>query len=155
MVSKTNTRGRAEVPEVSQESSVAEHSSPADERRTVGYVSFEQTLAESPELRAYLESDEGKSGMRELVLQHQIYKLRTLRKSLGITQVQLAARLGVSQIRISQIENGRLEKFELGTLIRYVEALGGELELGVAIAGRRINLLDIEQADAADTAEAG
>jgi transcriptional regulator with XRE-family HTH domain len=91
--------------------------------------------------------------MRELVLQHQIYKLRTLRKSLGVTQVQLAARLGVSQIRISQIENGRLEKFELGTLIRFVEALGGELELGVAIAGRRINLLDIEQADATDTTE--
>jgi DNA-binding XRE family transcriptional regulator len=106
-------------------------------------VSFEQTLAESPELRAYLESDEGKSGMRELVLQHQIYKLRTLRKSLGITQVQLAARLGVSQIRISQIENGRLEKFELGTLIRYVEALGGELELGVAIGGERFSLLEI------------
>jgi len=105
--------------------------------------------------REYLASDDAKHGMRELVLQHQIYKLRTLRKSQGITQVQLAARLGVSQIRISQIENGRLEKFELGTLIRYVEALGGELELGVAIAGRRINLLDIEQADATDTTEAG
>ncbi len=106
-------------------------------------MSLSQTLAESPELRAYLESDEGKSGMRELVLQHQIYKLRTLRKSLGITQVQLAARLGVSQIRISQIENGRLEKFELGTLIRYVEALGGELEVGVAIGGERFSLLEI------------
>jgi predicted XRE-type DNA-binding protein len=49
----------------------------------------------------------------------------------------------VSQIRISQIENGRLEKFELGTLIRYVEALGGELELGVAIGRERFSLLEI------------
>jgi glucose-6-phosphate-specific signal transduction histidine kinase len=52
------------------------------------------------------------------------------------------------------VESGE-QGFGLGTLIRYVEALGGELELGVAIGGRRINLLDIEQADAAETTDAG
>lgn len=82
--------------------------------------------------------------MRELVLSHQIYKLRMLRKALGVTQVELAARLGVSQIRISQIENGKLERFELGTLLRYVEALGGSLELNVVLGAERLNLLEIE-----------
>ena len=66
-----------------------------------------------------------------------------VRKSLGITQVQLAKKMGVSQIRISQIENGKLESFELGTLIRYVEALGGTLNMSVELAGKRLELLNI------------
>lgn len=81
--------------------------------------------------------------MRELVLTHQIYRLRLVRKSLGITQVQLAKKMGVSQIRISQIENGKLESFELGTLLRYIEALGGTLSMSVELDGKKLELLDI------------
>lgn len=74
---------------------------------------------------------------------HQAHRLRLLRKSLGVTQVQLAKKLKVSQIRISQIENGKLEKFELGTLNRYVEALGGTLNLGVTVGDKTLDLLSI------------
>ena len=81
--------------------------------------------------------------MRELVLTHQIYRLRLVRKSLGITQVQLAKKMGVSQIRISQIENGKLESFELGTLLRYIEALGGTLSMSVELDGKKLELLNI------------
>ena len=35
------------------------------------------------------------------------YELRQIRKSLGITQQQVAASMGVSQKRISDIESGR------------------------------------------------
>lgn len=66
-----------------------------------------------------------------------------MRKKLGITQIELAARMGVSQIRVSQIENGKLESFEVGTLIRYVEALGGSLSMSVEIDGKRLELLNI------------
>jgi transcriptional regulator with XRE-family HTH domain len=76
-------------------------------------------------------------------LSHQVHRLRLLRKSLGVTQVQLAKKLKVSQIRISQIENGKLEKFELGTLNRYVEALGGTLNLGVTVGDKTLDLLSI------------
>jgi transcriptional regulator with XRE-family HTH domain len=57
--------------------------------------------------------------------------------------VQLAKKMGVSQIRISQIENGKLESFELGTLIRYVEALGGELSITVRMGDKQLELLEI------------
>jgi transcriptional regulator with XRE-family HTH domain len=66
-----------------------------------------------------------------------------VRKRRGITQVQLAKKMGVSQIRISQIENGKLESFELGTLIRYVEALGGELSITVRLGDKQLELLDL------------
>ena len=57
--------------------------------------------------------------------------------------MQLAKKMGVSQIRISQIENGKLESFELGTLIRYVEALGGELSITVRLGDKQLELLDL------------
>ena len=96
-----------------------------------------------PGTQEYLTSDEARAGLRELALTHQIFRLRLVRKSLGITQVQLAKKMGVSQIRISQIENGKLESFELGTLIRYVEALGGTLNIRVELAGKHLELLNI------------
>mgnify|MGYP006080632307 FL=1 len=104
---------------------------------------LEAELEANPKLREYMESDEHKSFERELVLSHQIYRLRLVRKRLGITQVELAKRMGVSQIRISQIENGKLESFELGTLVRYVEALGGKLSMSVELEGKHLELLNI------------
>ena len=98
----------------------------------------------------YLTTEEAKAGLRELVLTHQIYRLRLVRKKLGITQVELAKRMGVSQIRISQIENGKLESFELGTLIRYIEALGGKLSLRVELDGKQLELLNITPDTLAD-----
>ena len=44
-----------------------------------------------------------------------------------MTQTQLAAQLSLSQSRVSRIE--REEDVQLSTLRRYVQALGGELEL--------------------------
>ena len=104
---------------------------------------LEAELEANPKLREYMESDEHRSFERELVLSHQIYRLRLVRKRLGITQVELAKRMGVSQIRISQIENGKLESFELGTLIRYVEALGGKLSMSVELEEKHLELLNI------------
>lgn len=57
--------------------------------------------------------------------------------------MQLAKKMGVSQIRISQIENGKLESFELGTLLRYIEALGGTLSMSVELDGKKLELLNI------------
>ena len=54
-------------------------------------------------------------------------RLAELRESRGLTQVQLAERLGVSQVNVSRIE--RAEDTQLSTINRYVEALGGRLEL--------------------------
>ena len=57
------------------------------------------------------------------------YELRQIRKSLGITQQQVAESMGVSQKRISDIESGRPGAIQLDTLSRYAKSLGGSLEI--------------------------
>lgn len=104
---------------------------------------LEEELESNPELKAYWYSPQGSLDRQQAALSHQIFRLRLVRKRRGITQVQLAKKMGVSQIRISQIENGRLESFELGTLIRYVEALGGELSITVRVGDKQLELLEI------------
>ena len=68
------------------------------------------------------------------------YKLREMREALNMTQVELAARLDVSQNRVSRIEHGDVERSQVDTLRRYVEALGGTLHVEVEYAGERIAL---------------
>jgi len=53
--------------------------------------------------------------------------LRELRQILGISQAQLAARIGKDQPELSRLERRR--DLKLSTLTRFVRALGGELEL--------------------------
>ena len=68
------------------------------------------------------------------------YALREVRLARGVTQRELAQRLGVSQNRISAIEKGQFHKAQLGTISRYVEALGGELIVQAQINGQSIRL---------------
>lgn len=53
--------------------------------------------------------------------------LADLRRSQGLTQIELAQLLGVSQPNVSKIEHG--EEVQLSTLASYIAALGGRLEL--------------------------
>lgn len=55
--------------------------------------------------------------------------LRELRKSLGITQAQMAEMLGKNQENISRFENR--PDVLVSKLREFVEALGGELEISV------------------------
>lgn len=67
--------------------------------------------------------------------------LRELRAALGFTQEQLASRLGVQQAAVSRLE--RRPDITLGSLRRYVEALGGELEINVRTPdGEQLKLVD-------------
>ena len=68
------------------------------------------------------------------------YKLRELREALAITQVELAAKIAVSQNRISRIEHGDIEKSQVDTLRKYVEAVGGTLRVEVEIGDTRFTL---------------
>lgn len=65
--------------------------------------------------------------------------LRELRALLGVTQEQLAERLGVQQAAVSRLE--RREDITLSSLRRYVDALGAELEINVrTAAGHTVRL---------------
>ena len=57
------------------------------------------------------------------------YHLAEERKRLGLTQKQVAASMGVTAGRVSQIENGDLDVNEVATLARYAQALGAKLRI--------------------------
>ena len=63
---------------------------------------------------------------RELI---EAYSLREARMASNMTQVQLAREIGVSQNRVSRMENGDLDAMSINSLRRYVAALGGTLTL--------------------------
>ncbi|GGM02995.1 MULTISPECIES: helix-turn-helix domain-containing protein [Micromonospora] len=58
------------------------------------------------------------------------HELAEMRKSVGLTQAEVAVSLGVSQARISQIEHGQVDS--LDTLRAYAEALGAEVSIVVS-----------------------
>ena len=64
--------------------------------------------------------------------------LREVRELAGKNQVDVAAALEKAQSEISKIENR--EDWLLSTLRRYVEALGGELEVVAVLGDKRLRL---------------
>ncbi|MEV2278411.1 XRE family transcriptional regulator [Nocardiopsis sp. NPDC049922] len=68
------------------------------------------------------------------------YRLRELREAAELTQVQLAERLHVSQNRVSGIERGDIERAQVDTLRRYVEAIGGRLHVEVEVGDQRFEI---------------
>ncbi len=69
------------------------------------------------------------------------HALREARNEGGMTQVQLAQAMGVSQNRVSRMERGDLATMSLDTIRRYVEALGGKVSLVADLPTGRVTLL--------------
>lgn len=65
-------------------------------------------------------------------------QLAEIRKQLGITQTELAETAGLTQARISQIENGKATS--LDTLRAYVAGLGGHLDIVARIGNIHLNV---------------
>ena len=65
------------------------------------------------------------------------YRLKEIRQAQDITQMQLATQLRVSQNRISQLEHGQINRSQVDTLRRYVEALGGQLSVEASFGDTR------------------
>lgn len=66
--------------------------------------------------------------------------LRALREAVGLTQEELAKRVEITQSQLSKLE--RRDDHRLSTLRRYVEALGGTLEISAIVDGKRIKLAE-------------
>lgn len=66
--------------------------------------------------------------------------LRALREAVGLTQGEVAQRIEITQSQLSKME--RREDHRISTLRRYVQALGGSLEICAVINGRRIKLAE-------------
>ena len=68
-------------------------------------------------------------------------RLTALREDAGLSQRELARRLGVSQPRVAAIE--RSHNVTIEVLEQYVEALGGKLEVNVVKGRRKTRLLGV------------
>ncbi|CAN5888810.1 hypothetical protein BH24CHL4_BH24CHL4_12280 [soil metagenome] len=89
------------------------------------YQLWRDELFSNPEFDKGFEEEAAKS---ELWLQ-----LADARHEAGLTQVQMAERLGVSQAQVARIEKRGYDAYTLTTLRKYVQALGGGYELVVSI----------------------
>ena len=87
------------------------------------YQEWQQALLASSEAKALYEEEAAK---KELWLQ-----LVEARQAAGLTQAELARRLGVSQAQVARIEKCGYDAYTLNTLRRYVQALGRTLEVVV------------------------
>ena len=70
--------------------------------------------------------EDGKQELLASVLGH---RLAEVRKARGLTQQQVADRMGVTKGRVSQIEQGKISGQDV--LVRYAAALGGRLHQAI------------------------
>jgi predicted transcriptional regulator len=67
--------------------------------------------------------------------------LKELRQDLDVTQTELARTADMTQSEMSRLESRADHR--VSSLRRYVEALGGEIEITAIIGGRRVKLTDV------------
>jgi predicted XRE-type DNA-binding protein len=81
-------------------------------------------LADAEHRRLYEEESTKKALWLQLV---------AARQAAGLTQVEVAGRMGVSQAQVARIEKRGYEAYTLRTLRRYLQALGDQFTLEVAV----------------------
>jgi transcriptional regulator with XRE-family HTH domain len=99
------------------------------------------TIRNWDEVRAGLavgREEEVRAAEEQLRDQVRAYRLAEVRKARHLTQQQVAAEMGVTSARVSQIEHGQVDRAAIRGLAGYVEALGGHLELVANFGDERI-----------------
>lgn len=89
------------------------------------YMRWKSKLHADPEYQAIYEEEAAKS---DLWLQ-----LVDARQEAGLTQAELAKRLGVSQAQVARLEKRGYDAHTLASLRRYVKALGDDFSLEVTV----------------------
>lgn len=83
-------------------------------------------------LDARIDRDGTRARVDELVNQIRIeQKLAALRRKRGLTQSELAKRLGISQPVLARIESGGIKNLQLKTLVRTAAALGARVRIDI------------------------
>ena len=86
------------------------------------------------------EADEVEAGASALVARNRARTLAEERTRLGLTQTEVAERMGVGQEQVAAIERAEPGTTDVRTLVSYVEALGGRLEITAEFGGDRVVL---------------
>src|SRR5579863_4028122 len=111
-IMETNGNGRASISDYADEGKQA-------------YSNWRERLLSTPENRAMYEEEAAK---KQIWLQ-----LVEARQASGLTQKQVAERLGVSQAQVARLEKQGYDSYTLRSLQRYLEALGGDYRLDVTV----------------------
>jgi predicted XRE-type DNA-binding protein len=82
-----------------------------------------QLIHQSPAFQAQVEE--------ELAAINVAQDLVALREWRGLSQAQLACRLGITQSAVAQLESAQPRNVELRTLVRVATALGGHVEVSI------------------------
>jgi transcriptional regulator with XRE-family HTH domain len=98
----------------------------------------------------------GEAVVAEAYLRNQTYidaqRLAERRTALGLTQAEVADRMGITKSRVSKIERGQVSTVDV--IARYVQAIGGQLHISAVFGddllilqcagtgGGRLDLLD-------------
>ena len=98
-------------------------------------MTLKDFVAEHPVDRERVEAHK-----ERLLAEVRAYRLRELREQVGLTQAQLAARIGVGQRQVSKIESGDLDSAKVGTIRKYLEAVGGQLTLEYVSGDERVQV---------------
>lgn len=96
---------------------------------------IEQMLGKRPVDRAVVDGHK-----KRMLDEVRAYRLRELREASELTQDQLAGRLQVTQNQVSRIEHGDIDRAQIHTLRKYVEAIGGTLRIEVELGDERIQI---------------
>ncbi|PZA06052.1 MULTISPECIES: helix-turn-helix domain-containing protein [unclassified Meiothermus] len=108
-------------------------------RKLTSVDEFFQDDLNTPELR---------QAYREVLDEELGEVLRSLRKKRGLSQKDLAERLGVQRSRVAQIENTEGLSLSLETLARFASALGYRLILTFADEGEAVAQYSLSEAPA-------
>ena len=92
---------------------------------TDSYISWKKTLAANSAYKTIYREEAAK---KELWVQ-----LVEARQAVGLTQAQVAKRLGVSQAQVARFEKQGYDAYTLTSLRRYIQALGRGFSLEVTI----------------------
>ncbi|KXP04181.1 XRE family transcriptional regulator [Tsukamurella pseudospumae] len=98
-------------------------------------MSLEEFLADNPVDRDRVEAHKAR-----MAGEVRAFRLRELREQAGLTQAQLAARIGVGQRQVSKIERGDLDNAKIGTIRNYLEAVGGGLAIEFVFGDQRVQV---------------
>ncbi|MDH6112865.1 putative XRE-type DNA-binding protein [Kitasatospora sp. MAP12-15] len=70
------------------------------------------------------------------------YHLAELRKERGLTQTEVATAMGVSQVRVSKMENGDIDRMQVDSIAAFIAAIGGHLRLVADFGANSMTFVD-------------
>lgn len=91
-----------------------------------------------------LDESRVRAHQKRLRAEQRAWRLAEIRRQRGLTQNEVAAEMKVTQKRVSAVERGALDHTELRTIIAYVMALGGKVEVVADFGDERVVVGDPE-----------